>query len=194
MADVQAPELRRRKPASKVQITFEKMEQFSRSYDKSITATLAVCFFAMLAIIFTSNYSAHPQLMFSKTWTMSKDHQKLNKTVNTARLVKRAFHIMESNCASESAVFGPQILIDNKPWNLRHVYMCDMKMHLNDPKPVVVGALPIVCEEEHQNVVKLKNRLHPLTISANEGKTYTITNAADSCAIWNAIDLIDGIW
>lgn len=102
--------------------------------------------------------------------------------------------LMETKCIDNTATFGPQVLIDGKPWSVSHIYMCDMKMHLTHPIVIVQGTDVLQCEEEHQGVIKIKTRNIPITVETTNGIQVTITDASDACGLWNAMELIHGIW
>ena len=102
--------------------------------------------------------------------------------------------MMEQHCNDNSATFAPQVRINGKPWDVPHVYMCDMGLHLTSPEAVVIGPETVQCEEEHQGLYKVVTRNYPLTITANDGEKYTITRALDACTLWHAMSLITGKW
>lgn len=183
-----------RRPASKVQNAFERLEKFTKRNDACVTATIVVCVVLLLSLFFSAHVVSHAKLSFSNDWVMSSHNFHANITSYPKRMRKRALSIMESNCEGQSATFAPQILVNGVPWDVLHVFMCSMKIHMTNPTAVVVGSNTVTCEDEHQGTYKLKNRHYPLTVETEDKKQFTIVSAADACAVWNAIDLIHGIW
>ena len=191
MADVWP---RTRRPASKIQIAIEQLETFTKRYDACVTATILVCLAMLVSLFFSAHLVSHSKLSFHNNWVMSSRNAHENMTSYPKRMCKRAMSILESNCEGQSATFAPQILVNGKPWNVLHVFLCDLKIHMTNPKAVVIGSDTVTCEEEHQGTYKLKHRHYPLTVETEGGKQFTVVSAADACSIWNALDLIHGIW
>lgn len=171
------------------------LEKFTRKYDKALTCTIVVCMAMIFSMLITSYVVSLPVLEFDEKWTITKLAADVANFEGYApRLVRRSKAMMEQHCNDNSATFAPQVRIDGKPWNVPHVYMCNMGLHLTAPQAVVVGQNAIQCEEEHEGMYKIVTRHYPLTITANEGQKYTITHALDACTIWHAMSLIAGIW
>ena len=191
MADACAADAR---PTSKIEAALERMETFTRRHDTCITATIVVCLAIVASLVLSAHIVSHSKLVFQDNWEMPAGNMQHNLTKYPARMSKRALAIMEANCAGQSATFGPQILIDGVPWDVVHVFMCEMKLHLTSPRAVVVGTQDVTCEDEHQGTYKLKSRKYPLTVQTQNEKQFTIVSAEEACAIWNALELIQGIW
>ena len=191
MADVYSVKTR---PPSRIQVSLERLENFTRVHDKVITFVIVVCLAFIVSMVLTAHLVSHPVLTFRNKWAMTTGQLETNFTNYNQRLSKRALAALESHCDGQTATFGPQVRVDGKPWNVAHVYICDLELHLTDPKAVVVGDTRVTCQDEHLGVYKVKKRRHPLTVAVNNGATYTITTAEDACVVWNAIELITGIW
>ena len=182
------------RPPSKFQLAVEQLENFTKLHDRVITFVIVVCVAIIASMVMTAHLMAHPTLTFDDKWTMTTGKLETNFTKYNPRLSKRALAALEANCAGHSATFGPQVRVDGKPWNVAHVYMCDLALHLTDPEAIVVGDTRVTCQDEHLGVYKIKRRRHPITVATNDGFTHTITDAQNSCVVWNAIELIKGIW
>ena len=183
-----------RRPASKIQNAFERLETFTKRYDACVTATILICVALLLSLFFSAHVVSHSKLSFRDEWVMSSHNLSDNMTSYPKRMCKRALSIMESHCEGQSATFAPQILVNGIPWDVLHVFMCDMGIHMTNPRAVVIGSDTVTCEEEHQGIYKLKTRHYPLTVETGDGKQFTVVSAEDACSIWNALDLIHGIW
>lgn len=182
---------RNARPPPRIQVSLERLESFTKKHDRAITAVLFICIAVITSIVFTSHLVSHPSVTFRDKW------HKTSKNVTTkhsTRTIKRALSIMESNCNGQTSTFGPQVHINGAAWDSNRVYICDMGIHLIAPRAIVIGDSYVKCEEEHQGVRKIKDRRHPITIKTNNGETHTITAPVHACAIWNAIELISGIW